>query len=42
MTTEHRYPVHFQLNGKQTDMIVSSEQTLLELLREDLRAWEVK
>jgi aerobic carbon-monoxide dehydrogenase small subunit len=42
MSAEHRYPVHFRLNGKQTNVIVSSEQTLLELLREDLHAWEVK
>ena len=42
MNTEHRYPVHFQLNGEQKTVTVSSEQTLLDLLRQDLHAWEVK
>ncbi|HEY3992284.1 MAG TPA: (2Fe-2S)-binding protein [Ktedonobacteraceae bacterium] len=42
MNREPRYPVHFQLNGVQKVVTVSAEQTVLELLRQDLHAWEVK
>lgn len=42
MSTERLYPVHFQLNGEQRVVTVLPEQTLLDLLRQDLHVWEVK
>jgi aerobic carbon-monoxide dehydrogenase small subunit len=42
MNTEHLYPLHFQLNGEQKTVTFSSDQTLLNLLRQNLHAWEVK
>ncbi|HTK11919.1 MAG TPA: (2Fe-2S)-binding protein [Ktedonobacteraceae bacterium] len=42
MQTEPSYPLHFSLNGTSIDTHIAPERTLLEVLRHDLHAWEVK